>query len=84
MDVLRAHQGRQVLERMQLGSGLYDADLVFSDSLGHPLNPMMLTRAFQSLAKREGIDKIRLHDYCAPPFMESVIYAARGLSEFHP
>jgi len=62
VDVLRAHRGRQLLERMQLGVGLDEHALVFSDPLGRPLNPMSLTRTFQSLAKKEGLGKARLHD----------------------
>ena len=35
---------------------------VFADPLGIPLNPMALTRAFQSLAKQQGLNGVRLHD----------------------
>ena len=60
--VLRAHVGRQLLRRVEL-DGLYqDNGLLFPGPLGEPLNPMALTRLFQSYAKRLGMEGARLHD----------------------
>ena len=62
VDVLRAHIGRQLLRRMEL-EGLYqDEGLLFPGPLGEPLNPMALTRVYQSFAKRLGLQGARLHD----------------------
>lgn len=62
VDVLRAHIGRQLLRRMEL-EGLYqDEGLLFPGPIGEPLNPMTLTRVYQSFAKRLGMERARLHD----------------------
>lgn len=60
--MLRAHKVKQLEHRLQLGEAYEDNGLVFADPLGAPPNPMALTRAFQSLAKRHGLGEIRLHD----------------------
>jgi len=60
--VLRAHIGKQLLNRMELEGAYQDHGLVFPDLLGNPLNPMALTRAFQSFAKRLGLVGAKLHD----------------------
>lgn len=60
--VLRAHIGKQLLHRMELDGAYEDNGLVFPDALGKPLNPMTLTRAFQSFAKRLGLTGAKLHD----------------------
>jgi integrase len=62
VSVLRAHQGQQLLRMMSLDRANADHNLVFSNPLGEPLNPMALTRAFQRLAKRAGITDAKLHD----------------------
>ena len=51
VNILRAHIGRQLLYRAELGDAYQDTGLVFPSPLGEPLNPMKLTRAFQALAK---------------------------------
>jgi len=61
VEVLRAHQGRQLLEKMQAEDAYSDQGLVFADPLGRPINPMQLTRSFQSLAAKVGAGKPRLH-----------------------
>ena len=60
--VLRAHQGTQLLHKWQLGEAYQDYNLVFPDHIGEPLNPMAVTRTFQSLAKKAGLSGIKLHD----------------------
>ena len=39
-----------------------DNGLLFPGPLGDPLNPMTLTRVYQSYAKRLGLERARLHD----------------------
>ena len=53
---------RHRLGRAEMGNAYQDAGLVFPGLLGGPLNPMKLTRAFQGLAKKEGIRGARLHN----------------------
>ena len=62
VEVLREHQGQQLLGKMQAEGAYQDRDLVFADNLGRPLDPMGVTRGFQALAKRQGMAHIRLHD----------------------
>ncbi|MCH7608087.1 MAG: site-specific integrase [Chloroflexi bacterium] len=62
VEVLRAHHGTQLLQRMQAEKAWQDNDLVFPDALGRPMNPMQLTRWFKRLAARGGLPKARLHD----------------------
>jgi integrase len=59
--VLRAHQGQQLLHKTQLEGAYQDQGLVFADPLGDPLNPMAVTRAFQSLAKKAGLNGVNIH-----------------------
>ena len=58
---LKEHREKQELERSILGIPLTDDDLVFS-TLGKPLRPNTITRAWAVLAKRAGLNVIRLHD----------------------
>jgi len=62
VKILRAHNGRQLLIRAELGEVYQDTGLVFPGPLGEPLNPMKLTRTFQSLARKQGINEARLHN----------------------
>jgi integrase len=54
--------GNQLLHRSEFGTTYQENGYVFPDLLGEPLNPMKLTRAFQSLAKQQGAQKAKLHD----------------------
>ena len=62
VGILRAHRGKQLLNRMELEGAYEDSGLVFPGPLGEPLNPMALTRAFQSFAKRLGPEGAKVHD----------------------
>jgi len=62
IDVLRAHLGRQLLSRMELEGVYEDQGLLFPDPPGKPLNPMVLTRTFQSYAKKLGIKEAKVHN----------------------
>jgi len=62
LAVLRAHIGKQMLHRMELDGAYEDHGLVFPDGLGKPLNPMTVTRAFQSFARRVGLEGAKPHD----------------------
>ena len=60
--VLRAHQGQQLLHKLKLEGTFQENGLVFAGPLGDPLNPMAITRVFQSFAKRLGLKGARIHD----------------------
>ena len=60
--VLRAHIGRQLLSKMELEGAYEDQGLLFPDPFGNPLNPMVVTRAFQSYGRKLGLKEARVHD----------------------
>lgn len=60
--VLRDHQERQRADYAMLGRILEDDDLVFSRPDGSPLLPGTVTHAWVTLARRVGLNGIRLHD----------------------
>ncbi len=47
---------------MELEGVYEDQGLLFPDPLGNPLNPMAVTRAYQSYAKKLGLKKAKVHD----------------------
>ena len=61
IEVLQAHQGGQLLEKVQAEGAYEDEDLVFANPLGDLINPMRVTRAFQSLARQCGVGHVKLH-----------------------
>ncbi len=59
---LREHRKRQAAERLQLGGGWRDLDLVFCRVDGTPLHPERFSRSFVDRVRQLGLPKIRLHD----------------------
>jgi integrase len=59
---LRAHRARQLEERLAVGSGYLDQELVFAAVAGEPLHPDTVTKHFDRLVARAGVPRIRLHD----------------------
>jgi integrase len=59
---LRDHRRRQKAERLALGPGWTDNDLVFCDEAGGELHPDRFGRAFRSAVRRAGVRPVRLHD----------------------
>lgn len=59
---LREHRKRQASERLQMGSGWTDNDLVFCHVDGTMLHPERFTRRFSEAVQRLGLPMIRLHD----------------------
>jgi integrase len=62
VDVLREHRGQQLLLRMELGKIYQDHGVVFPGPLGTLLDPSVLTRNFEKLARQVGFPGLRLHD----------------------
>ncbi|MFN2488616.1 MAG: tyrosine-type recombinase/integrase [Actinomycetota bacterium] len=62
VDALRAHKRSQLVERLAAGSVWRDHDLVFSASIGTPLDPRTLARHYQRLCERAGVGHRRFHD----------------------
>jgi integrase len=64
-DVVRALQGwrrRQAEERLLLGAGYADHDLVFARADGSLTHPELLSSTFERIVARSGLPRIRLHD----------------------
>ncbi|MBI4340457.1 MAG: site-specific integrase [Chloroflexi bacterium] len=61
VQVLRALQGKQVLQRMEAQGAYSSAGYVFCNELGEPYDPKRVTRAFQNLAEQCGAGHLKLH-----------------------
>lgn len=59
---LRAWRARQAQERLVMGAGYSDEDLVFCLPDGRPYHPDHFSREFDRRTTRHGMRKIRLHD----------------------
>jgi integrase len=59
---LRRQQVTQAAERATAGSSWADNGLVFTTSLGTPMEPRNLTRHFYSVRERAGLPEVRFHD----------------------
>lgn len=62
VTALRAHRARQLGERLALGAGYADSDLVVCTVTGEPLHPKTFSYYFRRAARRTGLPPIRLHD----------------------
>ncbi len=66
IDALRAHRKRQAAEQLAaLGAWPDDgpdAGVVFTDEVGRPMHPRVITMQFAALVAAAGVPKIRLHD----------------------
>jgi integrase len=62
-DALRAHRLAQAEERLRVGLGkASEADLVFSDALGRPVDGTHASHSFALFLTRAGLPRIRFHD----------------------
>lgn len=64
-DVIRALQAcrrRQAEERLLLGAGYEDHDLVFARADGTPTHPETISGTFERLVERSDLPRIRFHD----------------------
>jgi integrase len=59
---LRAHWAAQNAERLGAGLAWHDFGLVFTTSIGTPIEPRNLNRSFDALCARAGIRRLRVHD----------------------
>src|ERR687889_1320299 len=63
VNALKAHRKRQLEERMRLAETYKDRGLVFSTSVGTPVNPEnLVNRSFKPLLKKAGLPEIRFHN----------------------
>ncbi len=62
VTALRAHRVRQLEERLACGTHWADSGLVFTSTIGTPLEPRNAFRLFQEALQRAGLPHIRFHD----------------------
>jgi integrase len=63
LSALEAHRTRQLEEKMRLAETYEDRGLVFSTTVGTPVNPEnLVNRSFKPLLKKAGLPKIRFHN----------------------
>jgi len=58
---LREHRARQIERRLALGPQWREGDLVFTNEIGGPVDPMNLYHRFIALAAKAGVPRIPLH-----------------------
>jgi integrase len=78
IERLKAHRRAQLESRLAAGKYWTDTGLVFTNSIGKPLDSANLRKRFKALAKTIGIPRLRLHDLrhsCA------TLLLAQGVSE---
>lgn len=61
IQVLKTHKKQQSEHRLSVGHAYQDNDLVFCNELGSPLDPRAITRHFERLLERAGLEKINFH-----------------------
>lgn len=59
---LERHRVRQVAERLKAGAIWTDSGLVFTSTVGTPMEPRNVNRRFDELRARAGLPWLRLHD----------------------
>jgi len=62
IDVLRNHSERQHAERRAAAENWNENGLMFTNSIGNPLDPTNLLRDFKKLLQAAGLPVIRFHD----------------------
>ncbi len=61
VNVLKTHKKEQSEHRLSVAQVYQDQDLIFCNELGLPLDPRALTRHFERLLEKAGLDKINFH-----------------------
>lgn len=63
IEALKLHHARQAEERLRLGPAWNDLDLVFPNTIGHPMDGIhLLQRHFHPLLDKAGLPRMRFHD----------------------
>ena len=61
MTMLEAHRAHQIEERRVAGPGWQESDLVFTTSVGKPIDPSNFARTLTTLARRAGVPRATPH-----------------------
>jgi len=80
---LRAHRKVQLEERLKEGGRWQDFGLVFTSSIGTPIEPRNLDRHFKRMLKKAGLADMRFHDlrHTAASLMLAANVPARTIME---
>jgi len=62
MQRLKTHRARQAADRLRAGRRWHDLDLVFASTIGTPIEPRNVDRAWHTQRDRAGLPWLRLHD----------------------
>ena len=62
VTALKQHRSRQGAERLLAGPRWPDSDIVFTTSIGTPMNGANLRRSFRRRLKAAGLPQVRFHD----------------------
>jgi integrase len=62
IEILRGHYDRQQMERLAAGNNWHEHGLIFTNSLGGPIDPRNLLRDYKRLLHESGLPNIRFHD----------------------
>ncbi len=63
VEALRSHRKRQIEEQLRAGTQWADSSLVFTTTIGTPLDAQnIVNRHFKPLLRRTGLPEIRWHD----------------------
>lgn len=62
VEALKRHKARQAAERLALGPAWDDSGLVFTNTIGRPIEARNLLRSYYALLKSADLPRIRFHD----------------------
>jgi integrase len=62
LSALKAHRTRQLEERLQLGEHWKESGLVFTTSVGTPIEPRNAVRTFKRILRKAGLPDKRFYD----------------------
>ncbi len=62
VEMLTAHRQNQIVQKQFTGSKWQDCDLVFTNTIGNPLDQRNMQRDFDAMLMDAGLAKIRFHD----------------------
>lgn len=67
VTALRQHRIRQLEERLIAGEAWHEQDLIFTNTIGRPLEPSNVLKRFKALLRDAGLPQQRFHDlrHCA-------------------
>lgn len=78
LESLRRHRTRQLQERLFAGAKWQEHGLVFTTSIGTPIDPRNVTRHFRSVLRKAGLPAKRFHDLrhtCASLLLAQGVHA---------